>query len=210
MSGYGKEAMSDTDAKTDRIDALYEQHRRGVALSQSEWLYVDRILKLAAQDQVLHCATRYKIPESTHGELILAVAHSLFAKFLKKVPDPRNGSLRAMLKTMAFHATITELRRIRGVMAAQFDGYERKRSAPVMPATTGPAFYEALRAHLPPPRFWEWGLTREILIAHAAMTGKLPDARAIRGVVPPDLLNTVYNAAVVEINRATEKWGSGE
>lgn len=202
MDGSGK--MTDRQEREAQLRRAYVAIYTGGELTGAMWSAAQSCIRLLAWNAVERSAAKYKIPRRTIAELADNVEAEITEKLVGKKPgDPDTiRNFEGFMRSLAFRATISVLRRIKSPLAGQMAS-EPGCEAPRLP---GPAQNEdvflRIRSLLGPFRFQEYGLVRDALLAVRLATGGYPGPGLLRWMVQESERTACYNAAVYDINSA--------
>lgn len=187
------------------LTELYDLHERGdLGSDDPRWDDVQTLLRETAKAEVRRSARRlYGEPLES---AIDQVEGLLLQKFISRRFSPRNGRcLEPLLRTTCRNDLISVFRKSRSPSAVGFDGAEASWENTRTPVVTSDRLdlFGTIRGSLPPFRFREHAHVRESLLAVFLTHHRLPGPSHLASLgVASSRRQTVYNAAVVDLNQA--------
>lgn len=191
--------MVSVETQSETLTELYDLHHAGLLDGlDARWNSVHRLLRQVAVNVVRRRAS------DLYGEPAEARIEDVFTSILTKFLTckfPYNGdSIDSLLQTAATRDLMSAFRRSNSVCTHSVHGEERDIEAFDSESRN---LFEVVREALPPFRFPEHQFVREAMLAFMLCSGDYPGRRWLRGFgVRQSMQTCIYNAAVVDINRA--------
>ena len=182
------------------IEDAYRKHYAGVEITDLDWTPAQDAFRAISVIAVQRAASKHNIARRTWEELISNVECELVEKFVSLgfgAPDSINN-FQAFLRTTAFRATITVLRKIKSPLAGRLESDQLLRPAPESSLPDDDLFLR-IRQSMGPFRFPEFALARDVLLSLRLATGGYPGHEFLKFVPAPSRL-ACYVAAVFDIN----------